>query len=544
MSLKAYLETISSSNVNVFVVFPGRFQPFTKGHLDGVKTALDIAGPYLNKLIVLTSDIRGEKSFLSFDERKYLIEEGVNHDARVIVRQLREGTPYNYKSILNSIPEIDSSKHHLILLVTSADDANRVKNAFPISSLEDIEELAGKAGFDKRINMVKSKFGDKFNPKTFVFSAMGKIVMPRVKEGGQKVSGTRVREAVQDNNWAVVKQLVPYELNDRVMKILKKLVNVENAVTPPEMKADKGLHLEHLEKAISKPSKRESALDILQKLINANKNLVVTQKIDGRPVIIFGRDTDNEFFIGMKDEVLKGKYMKSYDDIEKFHTFDAEKAGDKAEIMKRKLGGKIKMFRSLFEVLSGMKISAGIGYAADVLFYPGFGNKSTKNNMYAMKPNTTWYIATNKEVSERIKAAQVGLAVHTRFKMDKALSNPTAVTTATSGLTPIPQVFIPRTQFALEPLRGVESDLAKFKRTGDIEAIKKIRNKLLDKYQQLDLRAEVTTSDKGDEISSEKGEGLVVHDSTNGNTFKLVDIEGFTKHAREIHATRKREMWK
>lgn len=544
MSFKAYLETIASSNVNVFVVFPGRFQPFTKGHLDGVKTALDIAGPYLNKLIVLTSDIKGEKSFLSFEERKYLIEEGVKHDARVVVRQLKEGTPYNYKSILNSIPEIDSSKHHLILLVTSADDANRVKNAFPINSLEDIENLAGKAGFERRVGMVKNKIGDKFNPKTFVFSAMGKIVMPRVKQGGQKVSGTRVREAIQENNWDVVKELVPYDLTENVKKILKKLVNVENAVTPPEMKADKGLHLEHLEKAIVRPSRREAAVDILQKLINGNKNLVVTQKIDGRPVIIFGRDMDNEFFVGMKDDVLKGKYMKSYDDIEKMHTFDAEKAGEKAEMIKGKLGGKIKMFNSLFEVLSGMKIPAGVAYAADVLFYPGFGNKSMKNNMYAMKPNTTWYIATNKDISERIKAAQIGLAVHTKFKMDGVVSNPTAVTTATSGLTQIPQVFIPRTQFTLEPLRGVESDLAKFKRTGDIEAIKKIRNKLLDKYQQLDLRAEVTTSDIGDEIASDKGEGLVVHDNTNGNTFKVVDIEGFTKHAREIHATRKKEMWK
>lgn len=544
MSFTAYLEAIASSNVNVFVVFPGRFQPFTKGHLDGVVKALDIAGPYLNKMIVLTSDIKGEKSFLSFEERKYLIEEGVKHDARVVVRQLKEGTPYNYKSILNSIPEIDSSKHHLILLVTSSDDANRVKNAFPINSTEDIENLAGKAGFEKRVGMVKSKIGDKFNSKTFVFSAMGKIVMPRAKQGGTKVSGTRVREAIQENNWDVVKELVPYDLTEHVKKILKKLVNVENAVTPPEMKADKGLHLEHLEKAIARPSRREAAVDILQKLINGNKNLTVTQKIDGRPVIIFGRDMDNEFFIGMKDDVLKGKYMKSYDDIEKMHTFDAEKAGEKAEMIKGKLGGKIKMFNSLFEILSGMKIPAGVAYGADVLFYPGFGNKQMKNNMYAVKPNTTWYIATNKEISERIKAAQIGLAVHTKFKMDGGVSNPTAVTTATSGLTPIPQVFIPRTQFVLEPLRGVESDLAKFKRTGDIEAIKKIRNKLLDKYQQLDLRAEVTTSDTGDEIASDKGEGLVVHDNTNGNTFKVVDIEGFTKHAREIHATRKREMWK
>jgi len=540
---KLYCEAISSSNVNVFVVFPGRFQPFTKGHFDGVKTALDIAGPYLNKLIVLTSDIRGEKSFLSFEERKYLIEEGVNHDARVVVRQLKEGTPYNYKSILNSIPEIDSSKHHLILLVTSADDANRIKNAFPINSLEDIENLAGKAGFERRVKMVKDKIGDKFNPKTFVFSAMGKIVMPRMKEGGQKISGTRAREAIKNNDWKTVQQLVPYTINEHIKTILKKLISMENAVTPPEMKADKGLHLEHLEKAITRPSRKEAALDILQKLINANKNLVVTQKIDGRPVIIFGRDMDNKFFIGMKDEVLKGRFMKSYDDIESFHSFDEKKAGDKAEMVKGKLGGKIKMFTTLFQTLSGMKIPAGVAYAADVLFYPGFGNKSMKNNMYAVKPNTTWYIATNKDISERIKAAEIGLAVHTRFKMDGGVSNPVAVTTATSGLQQIPQVFIPRTQFNLEPLRGVESDLAKFKRTGDVEAIKKIRNKLLDKYQQLDLRAEVTTSDTSDEVSSDKGEGLVVHDSTNGNTFKIVDLEGFTKHAREIHATRKQNMW-
>lgn len=539
MSFVKYLEAIASSNVNIFVVFPGRFQPFTKGHLDGIKKALDITEPYLNKLVVLTSDIQGEKSFLSFEERKYLIEEGVKHNAKVVVRQLREGTPYNYKSILNSVPEIDSSKHHLIILVTSADDANRVKNAFPINSLEDIENLAGKVGFDRRVGMVKNKIGDKFDPKTFVFSAMGKIVMPRAKQGGINISATRAREAIRDNNWDEVKELLPYDLNDHVKKILKKLINVENAAIPPEMKADKGLHLEHLEKAILRPSRKEAAFNILQKLIKASRDLIVTQKIDGRPVIIFGRDTDNEFFIGMKDDVLKGKYMKSREDIENFHAFDAEKAGEKAEAVKGKLGSKIKMFNSLFEILSGMKIPAGVAYAADVLFYPGFGNKSIRNNMYAMKPNTTWYIATSKEVSDQIKNAQIGLAVHTRFSMDKTVSNPVAVTTTTSGLTSIPQVFIPRTQFPLEPLQGIESDLARFKRTNDIEIIKKIRNKVLDQYRQFDLRAEVTASDVGDEIVSDKGEGLVVHDTSNGNTFKIVDLEGFTKYAREIHATRK-----
>ncbi len=62
-------------------IYPGSFDPITKGHLDVLKTGAEI----FDKVIIAVSFDNGKKSFLSVEDRVSLIKECVEHIPNVEV---------------------------------------------------------------------------------------------------------------------------------------------------------------------------------------------------------------------------------------------------------------------------------------------------------------------------------------------------------------------------------------------------------------------------------------------------------------------------
>ncbi len=115
-------------------IYPGSFDPITKGHLDVLKRAADI----FDKVIVVVSVNVNKKSFLPVDERVNLIkascqdienvetdsydgltiEYAKRHGAQVIIRGLRAVSDFEYEMQLSQANSALCSDIHTVFLIT------------------------------------------------------------------------------------------------------------------------------------------------------------------------------------------------------------------------------------------------------------------------------------------------------------------------------------------------------------------------------------------------------------------------------------------
>ena len=107
----------------VIAVYPGTFDPLTRGHEDLVRRAAGL----FSKLVVGVADSRNKKPFFTFEERIAIAREVLSHypnvevagfrgllkdfvrehDARVIVRGLRAVSDFEYEFQLADTPAAD-----------------------------------------------------------------------------------------------------------------------------------------------------------------------------------------------------------------------------------------------------------------------------------------------------------------------------------------------------------------------------------------------------------------------------------------------------
>lgn len=115
-------------------IYPGSFDPITKGHLDILKTGAEI----FDKVIIAVARNSEKKGFLTIDERLKLIEESVKdlqnvevdsfkgltieyakkQNAKVLIRGLRAVSDFEYELQLSQANSALSSEIKTVFLTT------------------------------------------------------------------------------------------------------------------------------------------------------------------------------------------------------------------------------------------------------------------------------------------------------------------------------------------------------------------------------------------------------------------------------------------
>lgn len=112
-------------------IYPGSFDPITKGHLDVLKTGSEI----FDKVIIAVSYDNGKKSFLSVEERVNLIKESVKDLDNVEVDAF-EGLTVEYakkkgaKILLRGLRAVSDFEYEMQLSQTNSALSDNIKTVF------------------------------------------------------------------------------------------------------------------------------------------------------------------------------------------------------------------------------------------------------------------------------------------------------------------------------------------------------------------------------------------------------------------------------
>jgi len=118
-------------------IYPGSFDPITKGHLDVLETGTKI----FDKVIITVSNNMNKKSFLTVDERIKLIKESTLHLNNVEVDSF-EGLTVNYAQkrnatvLLRGLRAVSDFEYEMQLSQTNSSLCDNIKTVFLITKPE------------------------------------------------------------------------------------------------------------------------------------------------------------------------------------------------------------------------------------------------------------------------------------------------------------------------------------------------------------------------------------------------------------------------
>ena len=118
-------------------IYPGSFDPITKGHLDVLKRAADI----FDKVIIAVSNNINKNSFLTVEERINLIKESVKHLDNVEVDSF-DGLTVNYAKergatiLLRGLRAVSDFEYEMQLSQTNSELSPDIKTVFLITKPE------------------------------------------------------------------------------------------------------------------------------------------------------------------------------------------------------------------------------------------------------------------------------------------------------------------------------------------------------------------------------------------------------------------------
>ena len=118
-------------------IYPGSFDPITKGHLDVLETGSKIFG----KVIITVSHNINKKSFLTVEERVNLIKESVKHLPNV-EEDTFEGLTVNYANkknatiLLRGLRAVSDFEYEMQLSQTNSELSPEIKSVFLITKPE------------------------------------------------------------------------------------------------------------------------------------------------------------------------------------------------------------------------------------------------------------------------------------------------------------------------------------------------------------------------------------------------------------------------
>lgn len=112
-------------------IYPGSFDPITKGHLDVLETGSEI----FDKVIIAVSHNPNKKSFLTIEERKNLIIQSITHLKNVEVDAF-DGLTVDYAKrkgatvLIRGLRAVSDFEFEMQLSQTNSTLANNIKTVF------------------------------------------------------------------------------------------------------------------------------------------------------------------------------------------------------------------------------------------------------------------------------------------------------------------------------------------------------------------------------------------------------------------------------
>lgn len=165
-----------------------------------------------------------------------------------------------------------------------------------------------------------------------------------------------------------------------------------------------GARIEHPEDEIFNDGANGASRAIQQLMKLPQQSQDITIKWDGRPAIVFGRDSDGQFVLTDKSGFMAKSYSgmaKSPEELEKVLKM---RAGDRTDL--------INMYKSLWRPLESQTPAGLQGFFMGDLLYVGTPQK--QGNTYVFTPNTVTYsVDAGSDLGKQIANSQAAVAVHT-----------------------------------------------------------------------------------------------------------------------------------
>ena len=165
-----------------------------------------------------------------------------------------------------------------------------------------------------------------------------------------------------------------------------------------------GARIEHPEDMIFDYGSKGAltALTKLQQLPDQAKDITI--KWDGKPAIIFGRDTDGKFVLTDKSGFTAKGYQGMARSPEELEKIMQQRGGDRTEL--------VNVYKFLWPRLEAQTPSNMKGYVMGDLLYAGKPKEVGGN--YTFTPNTVTYsIDKDSDVGQDIAQSSAGVAIHT-----------------------------------------------------------------------------------------------------------------------------------
>ena len=181
------------TNVQVAGAVVMNANPFTKGHLYLIETALKQCE---HLYVFVLSD---ESSMFSFEERFRLVKEGVAHLTEVTVIPSRE-----YQVSQATFPSYflkDQAEEEVAKSQAELDATLFKERIAPTLNIQ--IRFMGEEPFSKVTEIYNNAMITAFGTE------MQLVIVPRLQLAGEVISATRVREAIEEKNDALIKHFVP-----------------------------------------------------------------------------------------------------------------------------------------------------------------------------------------------------------------------------------------------------------------------------------------------------------------------------------------------
>jgi len=130
----------------------------------------------------------------------------------------------------------------------------------------------------------------------------------------------------------------------------------------------------------------------------------ITIKWDGKPAVIFGRDSNGKFILTDKSGFTAKSYSGSATSPEELEKVMQMRGGDRTDL--------INMYKALWTPLEAQTPKGLNGFFQADLLWSGTPDK--KGNKYIFTPNTVTYsVDADTDLGKQIASSKAGLAVHT-----------------------------------------------------------------------------------------------------------------------------------
>lgn len=386
MKLLDYFEQKANA-LKPVIAYVGRFSPAGQHHVD-IFNELKSLSP---NVYILTSNPKklNDKNPIDFKTKKEILT-----ILGVPVSRIKElkGSGYNIDHILNSL----GKKEDVILCIAVGE-----------KDFESGEKVLESKVFSKIGNISKAEKTVKQKKGAYI------LKIPTIKSKSAAASSSQLRKFIKENKWNdFIRSYKEKSVAEKIFKIMSPAITQEEEYSEGTIS-----HISHvedlfIEKGIEGFIKSiRSIYGLLNNIYGKSTRYSLSEKIDGRVSVIFGKDSDNNLFVGNKS-AFAGKAAKSEEEIRKYYGGK----GDLAEVLIK-----------VFNIVKTLNIPSKTFYQGDLLW--ASPSDITRKEIdgdthYFFTPNVVTYSIPQKKIGN---IPPMGIAVHTRYYANKDIKKSAAI---------------------------------------------------------------------------------------------------------------------